>query len=114
MLDQGIKDPPKLPRHLKEHERKASRVDVDVSSALYFYMPVIFFSWQALYADTPIDSSLFSLYIQQNYTQFCNDVDECEGVSDWLSWVDWSGPEEVREVVCRFAYRFPFLLNFLR
>ncbi|KAF8880655.1 Rad17 cell cycle checkpoint protein-domain-containing protein [Infundibulicybe gibba] len=75
-LDAQLKDPPKLPRYLKEHNRRTSRVDVD-----------------QIYADSPIDSSLFSLYIHQNYTQFCDDIQECDGVIDWLSWVDSSGGE---------------------
>ena len=29
-LDSRIKDPPPLPPHLRDHERKASRVDVEV------------------------------------------------------------------------------------
>ncbi|KAE9384363.1 hypothetical protein BT96DRAFT_1008154 [Gymnopus androsaceus JB14] len=64
-----LKDPPLLPPHLSEHDRRASRVDVNT-----------------IYADSPIDSSLFSLYIHQNFTQFCTDVDECDGIADWLSW----------------------------
>ncbi|KAF8650709.1 hypothetical protein AX16_005082 [Volvariella volvacea WC 439] len=75
-LDALIKDPPKLPLHLQEHERRASRVDVD-----------------SLYTDSSIDSSLFSLYIQQNYPQFCNEVDECGDIAEWLSWVDSNGGE---------------------
>ncbi|KAH8096805.1 Rad17 cell cycle checkpoint protein-domain-containing protein [Cristinia sonorae] len=75
-VDARLKDPPKLPKHLGVHERKASRVDVE-----------------ALYADSPIDSSLLSLYIHQNYTQYCNELDECGGIVDWLSWVDYSGGE---------------------
>lgn len=75
-IDALLKDPPKLPPHLEEHERRCSRVDVDT-----------------LYADSPIDSSLFSLYIHQNYTQFCTEMEEAEGVADWLSWVDSSGGE---------------------
>ncbi|KAF7377832.1 Rad17-domain-containing protein [Mycena sanguinolenta] len=75
-LDATLKDPPNLPSHLSEHTRRTSRVNVDL-----------------LYADSPIDSSLFSLYIHQNYTQFCNQVEECDGVADWLSWVDSSGGE---------------------
>ena len=51
--------------------------------------------YQRLYADSPIDSSLYSLYIQQNYPQFCDDIDQCDGVADWLSWVDSSGGESV-------------------
>lgn len=50
---------------------------------------------QSIYADAPIDSSLLSLYIHQNYTPFCEDIDQCEGVSEWLSWVDSSGGEQV-------------------
>lgn len=49
-----------------------------------------------LYADTPIDSSLLSLYIHQNYTQYCNELDEVDGVVDWLSYVDSSGGDSVR------------------
>ncbi|THH01957.1 hypothetical protein EW026_g827 [Hermanssonia centrifuga] len=73
-LDAKLKDPTKLPTHLREHDRKTSRVDVEM-----------------LYADSPIDSSLLSLYIHQNYTQYCNELDECEGIMEWLSWVDSSG-----------------------
>ncbi|KAJ6551690.1 Rad17 cell cycle checkpoint protein-domain-containing protein [Mycena capillaripes] len=75
-LDATLKDPPKLPPFLDSHARRTSRVNVDL-----------------LYADSPIDSSLFSLYIHQNYTQFCNETEECEGVADWLSWIDSSGGE---------------------
>lgn len=50
---------------------------------------------QMLYADTPIDASLLSLYIHQNYTQYCNTLDECEALMDSLSWVDSSGGEMV-------------------
>ncbi|TFK47071.1 Rad17-domain-containing protein [Heliocybe sulcata] len=76
-LDATLKNPPRLPTHLEEHERKASRVDVEV-----------------LYADSPIDASLLSLYVHQNYTQFCNDLNQAEGVSDWLSWVDSNGGDQ--------------------
>ncbi|TRM58560.1 Rad17 cell cycle checkpoint protein-domain-containing protein [Schizophyllum amplum] len=75
-LDKTLKNPAPLPPWLSEHDRKASRVNVD-----------------EIYADAPIDSSLMSLYIHQNYTPFCEDVDQCEGVSEWLSWVDSSGGE---------------------
>ncbi|KAK0200003.1 Rad17 cell cycle checkpoint protein-domain-containing protein [Desarmillaria ectypa] len=75
-LDELLKDPPDLPSFLSEHQRRTSRVNVDT-----------------LYSDSPIDSSLYSLYLHQNYTQFCNDVDECDGIADNLSWVDSSGGE---------------------
>ncbi|KAJ1304987.1 hypothetical protein OPQ81_000030 [Rhizoctonia solani] len=60
-----------LPKHLSEFERRPSKVDVS-----------------ALHADSPVDASLFSLYIQQNYAQFCEDIDECYGLADALSEVD--------------------------
>ncbi|KAI8970634.1 Rad17-domain-containing protein [Trametes punicea] len=75
-IDARLKDPPPLPPHLKHHERRASRVDVE-----------------SLYADTPIDGSLLSLYIHQNYTQYCSTIDECEALVDSLSWVDATGGE---------------------
>ncbi|KAJ7064870.1 Rad17 cell cycle checkpoint protein-domain-containing protein [Mycena amicta] len=75
-LDATLRDLPKLPSHLSAHARRTSRVNVDV-----------------LYADSPIDSSLFSLYIHQNYQQYCNEIEECEGVAEWLSWAESSGGE---------------------
>ncbi|KAI1798450.1 P-loop containing nucleoside triphosphate hydrolase protein [Ganoderma leucocontextum] len=75
-IDAALKDPPPLPPHLKDYERKTSRVDVET-----------------LYADTPIDASLLSLYIHQNYTQYGTTLDECEALMDSLSWVDSSGGE---------------------
>ncbi|KAG8884025.1 Cell cycle checkpoint protein rad17 [Tulasnella sp. 332] len=64
--------PLKLPGHLrKEHGRRLSKVDAN-----------------ALYADSPVDTSLVSLYVHQNYTQFCETVEECEGIMANLSAVD--------------------------
>ncbi|KAF9788241.1 Rad17 cell cycle checkpoint protein-domain-containing protein [Thelephora terrestris] len=77
LLEQSIPNPEKLPSHLKLHNRKASLVDVNT-----------------LYADSPIDSSLFSLYLHQNYTQYCEKLEECGGIAEWASWIDYSGPEE--------------------
>ena len=36
LMDEQLKDPPRLPRGLEQHERRASRVDVNVSEALNF------------------------------------------------------------------------------
>ncbi|KLO11926.1 Rad17-domain-containing protein [Schizopora paradoxa] len=76
-LDARLKNPPPLPSWLSDHKRPTSRVDID-----------------ALYSDSPVDTSLFSLYIHQNYTQFCDSVDECSSLCDWLSWIDSSGGEQ--------------------
>ncbi|KAG8943249.1 Cell cycle checkpoint protein rad17 [Tulasnella sp. 424] len=70
--------PPKLPKHLREeHERRLSKVDANV-----------------LYADSPVDTSLLSLYVHQNYTQFCDDVDQCDALIANLSAVDTIGEGE--------------------
>ncbi|KDQ11559.1 hypothetical protein BOTBODRAFT_189751 [Botryobasidium botryosum FD-172 SS1] len=66
--------PGSLPPHLAHHERRPSKVDPN-----------------ALYGDSPIDTSLLSLYLHQNYTQYCDEMDECEAISDWLSIADTFG-----------------------
>ncbi|KAG8943251.1 Cell cycle checkpoint protein rad17 [Tulasnella sp. 424] len=70
--------PPKLPKHMREeHERRLSKVDANV-----------------LYADSPVDTSLLSLYVHQSYTQFCDDVDQCDALIANLSAVDTIGEGE--------------------
>ncbi|THH10558.1 hypothetical protein EW146_g8336 [Bondarzewia mesenterica] len=83
-IDATLKDPKPLPVWLKDEERRASRVDVDINMLEDFVI---------LYADTPIDASLFGLYIHQNYTQFCDEIEQCDGVVDGLSWLDANGGE---------------------
>lgn len=73
-LDETLLDPPPLPDWLSEHDRKASRVCLETIAS-----------------DSPIDSSLLGLYIHQNYTMFCTDIDQCDGVCEGLSWADYVG-----------------------
>ncbi|KAG1776322.1 Rad17 cell cycle checkpoint protein-domain-containing protein [Suillus placidus] len=73
-LDETLLDPSPLPDWLSEHDRKASRVCLETIAS-----------------ESPIDSSLLGLYIHQNYTMFCTDVDQCDGVCEGLSWVDCVG-----------------------
>ncbi|KZV62049.1 hypothetical protein PENSPDRAFT_618405 [Peniophora sp. CONT] len=74
-IDARLKDEPPLPEWLNKREaRMTSRVDVD-----------------DLYANTPIDASLFGLYVHQNYTAFCTDVDQCDALVESLSWLDANG-----------------------
>ncbi|KAG1902214.1 Rad17 cell cycle checkpoint protein-domain-containing protein [Suillus fuscotomentosus] len=73
-LDETLLDPSPLPNWLSEHDRKASRVCLETIAS-----------------DSPIDSSLLGLYIHENYTMFCTDVDQCDGVCEGLSWVDCVG-----------------------
>ena len=48
-----------------------------------------------LYASTPIDASLFGLYIHQNYIQYCSTLEQCSSLIDDLSWTDANGSENV-------------------
>ncbi|KAG8903931.1 Cell cycle checkpoint protein rad17 [Tulasnella sp. 403] len=43
---------------------------------------------KTLYAESPADTSLLSLYIHQNYTQYCDTIEECEDLMDNLTIVD--------------------------
>lgn len=98
--DTRLPDPPLLPAHLLPHVRRTSRVDVDVrfppSVSRSKFEVLIRSAWQALYADSPIDAGLLALYLHQNYTQYCDELEQCVGVAECLSWVDASGGELVR------------------
>ncbi|KAF8842403.1 hypothetical protein BDN67DRAFT_899264 [Paxillus ammoniavirescens] len=87
-LDAQLIDPLPLPVWLSHHDRKASRVCVET-----------------LTAESPIDSSLLGTYIHQNYTQFCTDIDQCDGVCEGLSWVDCVGGTQFTNT----PYAFPTL-----
>ncbi|KAI9509328.1 Rad17-domain-containing protein [Russula earlei] len=80
-IDRSLEDPPGLPPWLATEERRTSRVNVDM-----------------LYASTPIDPSLFGLYIHQNYTQFCSSLEQCSLLIDNLSWADAHGSENWYDV----------------
>ncbi|KIJ61820.1 hypothetical protein HYDPIDRAFT_158739 [Hydnomerulius pinastri MD-312] len=86
--DALLLDPPPLPEWLSHHDRRASRVCVET-----------------LASDSPIDSSLLGTYIHQNYTQFCTDIDQCDGVCEGLSWADCVGGTQFTNT----PYAFPTL-----
>ena len=48
---------------------------------------------QLLYASTPVDASLFGLYVHQNYTQYCSNIEQCSSLIDNLSWTDANNSE---------------------
>lgn len=91
-LDNSLPDPSQLPDFLAEHDRVASRVNVD-----------------ALYANSPIDSSLYSLYLQQNYPDFCNTIEECDSASEYLSWVDAGCGADLPQMDTTNPFRFHLL-----
>ncbi|KAH9177779.1 Rad17-domain-containing protein [Lactarius sanguifluus] len=76
VLDRTLNDPPPLSSWLATEERRTSRVDVNL-----------------LYASTPVDASLFGLYVHQNYTQYCSSVEQCSSLIDNLSWTDANNSE---------------------
>ena len=61
-----------------------------------------------LYADSPIDASLLSLYVHQNYTQYCGELAECAALADTLSWIDANGAESVRPFLSSPPPPLPF------
>ena len=57
-----------LPDHMASLHRRPSRVSVD-----------------QLWADLPVDSSVFQLYLHQNFPQFCTEIEQCESILDGIS-----------------------------
>lgn len=49
-----------------------------------------------LYTDSSVDSSLMGLYVHQNYTQYCDEIEHAESVSEWLSLGDGGQGDMVR------------------
>ncbi|GAC96375.1 hypothetical protein PHSY_003955 [Pseudozyma hubeiensis SY62] len=60
-----------LPDHLSHLFRRTSRVHPD-----------------QLWADLPVDASIFQLYLHQNFPQFTTEVEECESVLEEFSTAD--------------------------
>ena len=61
---------------------------------------------QALFLDAPVDTSLYSLYLHQNYPLFCDDVDDCFDAIEALS-----GADAMRTDEDLVRLRFPPLLT---
>ncbi|KAJ1028696.1 hypothetical protein NDA16_001862 [Ustilago loliicola] len=61
----------RLPHHMSHLFRRQSRVSVD-----------------QLWADLPVDSSVFQLYLHANLPQFCGEVEECESILEAFSAAD--------------------------
>ena len=61
-----------------------------------------------IYADSPIDTPLFSLYIHQNYPQFCNETEEAWHVADALSLIDATNDNVRAYVVLTLRLSWPF------
>ena len=57
-----------------------------------------------LYASTPIDASLFGLYVHQNYTQYCSSLEQCSSLIDNLSWADANESENVVTFLSRALF----------
>lgn len=77
-----------LPDHMAHLDRRPSKVAVD-----------------QLWADLPVDSSVFQLYLHQNFPQFCGEVEQCEEVLDCFSAADALTPQQDQ-------YRYSSLLAY--
>jgi hypothetical protein len=104
-LDALVPNRSPLPVHLKEFTRRGSRVDANVCAIAHIL-------WhrgrrpfkQVIYADSPIDTSLFSLYIHQNYPQFCNETEEAWYIADTLSLIDATNDNVRASVLLTLTY----------
>lgn len=116
-----------LPDHLAHHQKRISKVDVEVSNILSFSLSLkveltslpfpstrldfVSSFLQTLFLDAPVDTSLYNLYLHQNYPLFCGDIDECFDSIEALSGSDAMKTEE--DLVRRPAsLSFPFLVFF--
>ncbi|PWN53144.1 hypothetical protein IE53DRAFT_384368 [Violaceomyces palustris] len=81
----------RLPPHMDHLERRKSKVDLE-----------------ALWADLPVDPSMFQLYLHQNYPNFCDDIDECAEIMEWMSFTEACVPdrEEYRHQSLTSHYKF--------
>ncbi|SPO23083.1 related to cell cycle checkpoint protein RAD17 [Ustilago trichophora] len=77
-----------LPDHMSDLDRRPSRVVVD-----------------QLWADLPVDSPVFQLYLHQNFPQFCTEVEQCESILEGFSSADALTPSHEQ-------YRHSSLLSY--
>ncbi len=80
-----------LPEHMSDLDRRTSRVAPD-----------------QLWADLPVDSSVFQLYLHQNFPQFCAEVEQCESILEAFSTADVLTPlhEQYRHSSLSAYYSF--------
>ncbi|EST07571.1 P-loop containing nucleoside triphosphate hydrolase [Kalmanozyma brasiliensis GHG001] len=80
-----------LPEHFSHLDRRTSRVAPD-----------------QLWADLPVDSSVFQLYLHQNFPQFCTEVEQCEDILEAFSTADVLTPlhEQYRHSSLSAYYSF--------
>lgn len=92
--------PVSLPPHMSSLERRKSRVDPEVSFFLFFCGSSIelMHLLQMLWRSMPTDSSTLQAFLHQNYTQFCDTIEQCASLSEAVSEAAISKPahEEVR------------------
>lgn len=80
-----------LPDHMSNLDRRTSRVAPD-----------------QLWADLPVDSSVFQLYLHQNFPHFCTEVEQCEDILEAFSTADVLTPlhEQYRHSSLSAYYSF--------
>ncbi|SJX61687.1 related to cell cycle checkpoint protein RAD17 [Sporisorium reilianum f. sp. reilianum] len=83
-----------LPEHLSFLDRRPSRVAPD-----------------QLWADLPVDPSVFQLYLHQNLPQFCTEVEQCESILEFFSTADVLMPLHEQYRHSSLSAYYAFLLS---
>lgn len=83
-----------LPEHMSHLDRRPSRVAPD-----------------QLWADLPVDSSVFQLYLHQNLPQFCTEVEQCESTLEFFSTADALTPLHEQYRHSSLSAYYTFLLS---
>ncbi|TKY86756.1 hypothetical protein EX895_004396 [Sporisorium graminicola] len=83
-----------LPEYMSHLDRRPSRVEPD-----------------QLWADLPVDSSVFQLYLHQNFPQFCTEVEQCEAILEFFSTADVLTPLHEQYRHSSLSAYYAFLLS---
>ncbi|KAJ1027468.1 hypothetical protein NDA18_003474 [Ustilago nuda] len=84
----------RLPEHMSHLFRRQSRVSVD-----------------QLWADLPVDSCVFQLYLHANFPQFCDEAEECESILEAFSAADALMPRHEQYLHSSVVAYYSFLVS---
>lgn len=83
-----------LPAHLQHLKRRQSRVDVE-----------------KLWRTMPMDAKTLQIFLHQNYTPFCGDIEECTAFVDNLSYSDVLKPQHEEWFHSSLSQHYSFLVS---
>lgn len=83
-----------LPHHLLRKSRRKSKVDLD-----------------KLWRSMPMDASTLQVFLHQNYTPFCSEIEQCESLIDHLSFADTLKPVHEERSHASLTQHYAFLIS---